>query len=451
MLDYLKSDAGYWTVGSVLGAVGLYFLLRGLIGWRARGRPRCWKCRYDMTGAAGLGCPECGYVNRNEKYLTKTRRLWKRAIFGAMLCLMCSYMLGYPQIHFRRDKLGEPWYTAVVPTTAFIMLLPSLNEWDTFTLDNRLFRERERAFAPSMTVVIYDDGTFSEWDDGIDMPARSPAGVIWIWQESLLRWRCRSMLSDEKTLRLPPTDNQLWLPIYWLGATSAGDADAARLIRPALRSSDETVRRYAAHSLGSIGVSEETVVDALSDAVIKLLQRPGKNPMIEFRAMTRLRPVTERLAEHMADLFESDSAVCDSDEIRAWLGDNREKLLPLLLRRLDDYAARRDAWLEQLKEGDEDEFDGDDFGLMQGLAMIGKPAVAPMLQRLTSPNMTLQSDASTVLEWMDPPPAEALPRLREMLANTGQGDDDRNLRITIEYTIREIEANLAKANGSPRQ
>jgi predicted RNA-binding Zn-ribbon protein involved in translation (DUF1610 family) len=88
-----------WVWLSVAGVVflgALALLLWGLFGDRSKGRPRCPKCWYDMTGnlAAGrLACPECGYEAISRKRLFKNHRRWW-AIGAGLVLLVGPY--AYP-------------------------------------------------------------------------------------------------------------------------------------------------------------------------------------------------------------------------------------------------------------------------------------------------------------------------------------------------------------------
>ena len=69
----------FWTIAAVLflGAVSLLYF--GLWGDRSKGRLRCPKCWYDMSGsfeAGKLVCPECGKDAGVEKRLKKNHRRW---------------------------------------------------------------------------------------------------------------------------------------------------------------------------------------------------------------------------------------------------------------------------------------------------------------------------------------------------------------------------------------
>ena len=60
----------------------------GLFGDRSKGRPRCPRCWYDMTGAKACVCSECGHDAIYERRLYKNRRCWLPILFGAALMVV---------------------------------------------------------------------------------------------------------------------------------------------------------------------------------------------------------------------------------------------------------------------------------------------------------------------------------------------------------------------------
>src|SRR6266478_5076995 len=70
------------SLGLSLGLI-LVALWAIAIGDRARGRPRCPRCWYDMTGAPSPTCPECGHTARNPGDLLRARP--RRLIAAASL------------------------------------------------------------------------------------------------------------------------------------------------------------------------------------------------------------------------------------------------------------------------------------------------------------------------------------------------------------------------------
>ncbi len=137
---------GQWAY--VAGAC-VFVLLSALAWWRgwrydrARGRPRCSRCGYPVapddaravtravgeaarrrSDAPAWACPECGWVPRRAKDLTRTRRS-RKWLAGSVLLLLVA-VSGWYAIHvqYRRLKLREPLVTAAVPTTWWLLVLP---------------------------------------------------------------------------------------------------------------------------------------------------------------------------------------------------------------------------------------------------------------------------------------------------------------------------------------
>jgi len=125
--------AGVWNsvlIASawLLGVAAFAFVLWCLVWDRPRGRRRCPKCWYDMSGAEArdsLVCPECGKRATSERMLQRTRRRWKISLLGALPMSMAVYLL---LLSNAASKEGWP---AALPTTALILLAPEdeLSAW----------------------------------------------------------------------------------------------------------------------------------------------------------------------------------------------------------------------------------------------------------------------------------------------------------------------------------
>src|SRR5688572_9581634 len=74
-----------WWMGVAVCAGGGVVVLVALLRDRSRGRRRCPRCWYEMTGVPGLVCPECGKAARREKALFRTRRRWRMAGVSALV------------------------------------------------------------------------------------------------------------------------------------------------------------------------------------------------------------------------------------------------------------------------------------------------------------------------------------------------------------------------------
>ena len=112
-------DWVFWTVGGLLGALALWLLYWSLLHDRSRGRRRCPKCWYDMSGTPGsLTRSECGRVVKRERKLLKTRGRWRWA-----LCAIGCLTAACGALSFR--MLGDQWVT-LVPTAYLIARMPTL-------------------------------------------------------------------------------------------------------------------------------------------------------------------------------------------------------------------------------------------------------------------------------------------------------------------------------------
>ena len=130
--------AAAWS-GVLLGAAGL--LLIPLLYWgyfqdRSRGRRRCPKCWYDMTGAPTFVCPECGHEVKRERqfYRTRHRRLATRSAFIVALSLV--YLWEVRQRALEPEELG----TALQPTIYLLATLPPTSYFGSSALERRFER-----------------------------------------------------------------------------------------------------------------------------------------------------------------------------------------------------------------------------------------------------------------------------------------------------------------------
>lgn len=121
MLLATASDGYYWTLAALLGAAGLFVLYRALLHDRSRGKKRCPKCWYDMSGAPSLTCSECGKSVKRERKLYKTRRHKRWAAVGIVLLVSATCSALAPTIS--RDG-----WLSIVPNTALILVSPGADE-----------------------------------------------------------------------------------------------------------------------------------------------------------------------------------------------------------------------------------------------------------------------------------------------------------------------------------
>src|SRR5512134_3701851 len=102
-----------WAVLVLFAALTMLLLYLGLFQDRSRGRPRCPKCWYNMTGAPSLVCPECGHDARHERRLYRTRRQRWALVCAVLTAGGCGYQW---LVRIRVAELNEPIRSALRPT-----------------------------------------------------------------------------------------------------------------------------------------------------------------------------------------------------------------------------------------------------------------------------------------------------------------------------------------------
>ena len=115
----MLSDWLFWISGGLLAAASLVLLYWALFTDRSRGRRRCPKCWYDMSGAVGdspYRCPECGKIIKREKKLHKTHRRWRWAMLAVVLTTLGGGLCGTPSI----KRAGVQ---SIVPSTVLILMI----------------------------------------------------------------------------------------------------------------------------------------------------------------------------------------------------------------------------------------------------------------------------------------------------------------------------------------
>jgi hypothetical protein len=130
----MSAAMAWWVVAAVLGTSGLVLLIWSVRGDRARGRRRCPKCWYDMSGAmAGSPqCPECGRTVRHAGHWLKTRRRWG----GIVMAMVTLLLTTGAALTGQAQRTGwEP----LVPTTGLIVAAPWVDHpWPLQALERRV-------------------------------------------------------------------------------------------------------------------------------------------------------------------------------------------------------------------------------------------------------------------------------------------------------------------------
>ena len=125
---YAAEQVRAWTQGqererAIIGAwasaalgVAVFGAVTTLWSWRgdrSRGRKRCPRCWYDMSGG-GLMCPECGHDAGVLRHLYRPRRRRKTAVLGLVIILASYGVWVAPRV-----RSGS--WVAAIPTTVMIL------------------------------------------------------------------------------------------------------------------------------------------------------------------------------------------------------------------------------------------------------------------------------------------------------------------------------------------
>ncbi len=258
----MTSDSVIWTfrilaVALAVGAVALVW--RGLFHDRARGRRRCPRCWYEMTGVSGLLCPECGRVAASEARVHRTRRHVRPVLGGALLALMALICPRVPQ------ALRDPWL--MLPGPVLLVVLQFYDD------------EADRIF--SRTAGLAQGGA-----------------SLSAWERMLLARACGRSIRDRIALfdatntgRAPmaigpfKSDAALTQSVIVLGTLRDEARTAVPALDALLKSRHPAVRLFAAQTLAGLGPVSDRVAVAL-DSVLA-----DEDPRIARTAVTGLAKI----------------------------------------------------------------------------------------------------------------------------------------------------------------
>ena len=111
-----------WPIilGALLTMAGITLAAWAIRGDRSRGRKRCPRCWYDMSGAAGLTCSECGRTVQHESSLHRTRRNRHAAVAAVLMMMLGLWTL-------RGPLLSWNMWAGVLPIAAWEVWVPLMD------------------------------------------------------------------------------------------------------------------------------------------------------------------------------------------------------------------------------------------------------------------------------------------------------------------------------------
>lgn len=348
-----------WTVCILLLAAGAASIAWFVRGDPPRGRRRCPKCRYDMTGVATLCCPECGQTARSERAQLARLRNRRWLALGVLLFATAA------ALRFVDPIIRRGW--AGAPVAARIAAIPwcdlsdgnfqeplnfgigkGLSPWEQRLLARRLKVVFERNNDPSQRAVAASIAQHA-WASGADMRSLRPELTALADDEDVRCARCATtamtgIFSGDPALI--PTWTRLLTesPHAAVRANAAGglramdslDGAAAEALRDALTDSDGMVVAQAAYAAG---------VQRISGAAPILLQLTrAHDASVRVAALRGLREMGPDAAEAVPALMVAFQVQDDPlrpliAETLGGIGAPAETALPALLEACHDEKA----------------------------------------------------------------------------------------------------------------
>ena len=113
----------HWS-GYAVALLAFVGVVWALFWDRPRGRKRCRRCWYDLSGAGDLpaDCPECGRAHAKPRHLTRTRRRWLRAAVLGLVMVIGGYGLWVV------PRVQDEGKRGVVPTSLMVSVAPLISE-----------------------------------------------------------------------------------------------------------------------------------------------------------------------------------------------------------------------------------------------------------------------------------------------------------------------------------
>jgi hypothetical protein len=113
-----STDIYFTLCGAAVALLGVWLFYVAFVRDRSRGRRRCPRCWYDLSGRPqSMTCSECGHTARSERRLHRTRRRWGPAMISLFIMPGGYVLMRVPEI----NRGG--WLNAI-PTTALILIHP---------------------------------------------------------------------------------------------------------------------------------------------------------------------------------------------------------------------------------------------------------------------------------------------------------------------------------------
>jgi len=266
------ADWLFWGLGGALALAGLWLQYWSLFADRARGRRRCPKCWYDMSGTEGMQCPECGYESANDRRFFRTRRRWRTVLLS--LVVFVAAWLAWQQPKIRRDG-----WASIVPNTLIILALrlPD-NDWAFAALEKKTSAPYSELYPDSPYVggIVWDSNSLHGWQWNVladTCIVRSQHELPPADQMTYLEWMLRASehVSGPRAERLFAArmsflnsgDPQVRARAILYVTDTRFPTETVQAISPFLDDSDANIRASAISSLRLLGAHSPVPEDLL--------------------------------------------------------------------------------------------------------------------------------------------------------------------------------------------
>lgn len=282
-----------WVLAACLVGLGGYGAWRALFRDCAKGRRRCPRCWYDMTGVSGLTCPECGRVASAERRLLRTRR-HKLRFAACLLLILIGSLLPWGD----RVRL-HGW--AAVPTPILFAAIPFSELGDAHR--TQLVLRIDKGLSP-LEVKLLDRSLALAIRYGRNKPMAAGCPDQLIWNKGYEAPHSTRALVDTVFDSKQP-DQARELSIYTLSMMTMGDPSYVDFWKGVLTAGFGPGPRATAAAM--LGHMEEGAASAL-EVLVKALDDPDPGVVEQAAfAVGRLRAAAKPALPRLIRILESNN------------------------------------------------------------------------------------------------------------------------------------------------
>lgn len=230
-------DFVLWGLAATLVLAALILCCWALFADRSRGRKRCPKCWYDLSGAPSSTCPECGKVIATPSRLYRTRRRWSFVALAAIVLLIGASTGIVP-------KVRNGTWPKLLPDVVIVLSAPfsgggtALQKEITDRINEEGFSTRRRN-AGWLRRTLTDRATracLRERTDG----SLIYRGIALVWDDKRDLPDVRSMIAGHASSTSPLVSRAA---VHWLAAHAPDDPESRPILDRALLSGDQMAIR----------------------------------------------------------------------------------------------------------------------------------------------------------------------------------------------------------------